>query len=290
MGFGPKTRWRRGACVAVVAVVTAGAVGNRLAHGQQTGVQPDFLYDTQVQYNRGRHVAPIYEGWFRNVDGTIDMWFGYLNLNWEEVLHIPVGPENSVEPWGADRGQPAVFVARRRVGSAVQRRESLVFPVRLPADADQGYEVVWTLTAHGTTDRAVGLLLPIYELSHLAEGNRLPAVRVDSEPRRVTFPDGLTLSAFFSDDGKPENRRDRASVAWHHYRGPGRVTFEPERSPVPGDIETVVDVEVATTVTFSQPGTFVLRVRASDGTTNGGGPGTTQALVTVEVEPGPAGR
>ena len=68
-----------------------------------------------------------------------------------------------------------------------------------------------------------------------------------------------------------------------------RVVFDPDRSPVPGDTETVVDVEVVTTATFSQPGTYVLRARASDGTTNGGGPGTTQALVTVEVEPGQAG-
>ena len=295
MGTRPKTRWRRAASVAIVAIVAAGAAGHQLAHGQQqAGVFPDVLQDTQIQYNRGRHVAPIYEGWFRTVDGTIEMWFGYLNLNWEEVLHVPVGPENRVEPGGPDLGQPAVFVPRRHTGRAFQRRENFVFRVRLPRDAVQEDEVVWTVTAHGTTDRAVGLLLPIYELSDLPDGNRPPTVQVDNGSRRIALPDKLTLSASFSDDGKPETGGGRASVRWVHYRGPGRVMFEPDRSLIPEDTEPGDDVEVETTATFSEPGTFVLRALANDGTTNGGGnpvvPGTTHALVTVEVEPGPAGR
>ncbi len=275
-------RWQWAVCVALV---TVGAQGSDVASGQQIDIP-----DTQIQYNRGRHVAPIYEGWFRNADGTIDMWFGYLNLNWEEVLHIPVGPENRVEPGGPDRGQPGVFVPRRRTGGAFQRRETFVFRVRLPHDWDQSDELVWAVTAHGKTDRAIGLLLPIYELSPPADGNTPPTVQVDHTSRRISFPDTVTLSASVSDDGNPENLRDRASVRWVHYRGPGRVTFEPVRSPIPADTETVADVEVATTATFSEPGTFVLRVVANDGTANRSGnpviPSTTHALVTVEVETG----
>ncbi len=277
-------RWRQAVSVAVVAVAAAG-------HEPALGQQQINIPDTQIQYNRGRHVAPIYEGWFRNTDGTVDMWFGYLNLNWEEVLHVPVGPENWVEPGGPDQGQPAVFVPRRRTGGAFLRRETFVFRVRLPRDWDQEDELVWTVTAHGKTDRAVGLMLPIYELSPPADGNIPPTVRLDSTSRTVTFPGPLTLSASFSDDGQPENLRDQASVTWIHYRGPGLVAFEPDRSPIPADTDAADGATVATTVTFSQPGTFVLRARASDGTTNRAGnpvaPSTTDALVTVLVEPGP---
>ena len=67
-------------CVAAVAGMMA-ATG----HGQEI----DIL-DTQIQYNRGMNVAPLYEGWTKTPDGTIEFWFGYLNRNWEEVLHIPV--------------------------------------------------------------------------------------------------------------------------------------------------------------------------------------------------------
>ena len=162
------------------------------------------------------------------------------------------------------------------------------FRVRLPHDWDQSDELVWAVTAHGKTDRAIGLLLPLYELSPLADGNTPPTLQVDHTSRRISFPDTVTLLASVSDDGKPENLRDRASVRWVHYWGPGRVTFEPVRSPIPADTETVADVEVATTATFSEPGTFVLRVVANDGTANRAGnpviPSTTHALMTVEVE------
>jgi hypothetical protein len=50
----------------------------------------------QVQYARGQNVAPVFEGWERNPDGTFSMVFGYLNRNYEEEVDIPVGPANSV--------------------------------------------------------------------------------------------------------------------------------------------------------------------------------------------------
>ena len=35
--------------------------------------------DAQMRYARGQNVAPAFEGWERNPDGTISMVFGYLN-------------------------------------------------------------------------------------------------------------------------------------------------------------------------------------------------------------------
>ena len=277
--------------VSVLAVLIL--VAARPVASQQRDLPADILNDTQIQYNRGRHVAPIFEGWFRHPDGTIDMWFGYLNLNFEEGLHIPVGPDNRVEPAGPDRGQPAVFVPRRRTGGAFTRRESFVFSVRLPDDWDEGDELVWSVTAHGRTDRAVGLLLPVYELSPAANGNLPPTLQLETTHTRVILPDTLTLSASVSDDGQPANRREQAGVRWVHYRGPGRVTFDPVRSMIPTHTDTVTDVPLETIATFSEPGTFVLRAEANDGTTNRGGtpviPSTTYAEVTVEVEQGAGG-
>ena len=60
-----------------VLAAVAMAVGATVA-GQEIDIP-----DTQIQYNRGMHVAPIYEGWTRNDDGSYEVWFGYLNRNWE---------------------------------------------------------------------------------------------------------------------------------------------------------------------------------------------------------------
>ena len=60
------------------------------------------------------------------------------------------------------------------------------------------------------------------------------------------------------------------------------------RSMIPTATET--DVPIQTIVVFSEPGTFVLRAEANDGTSNLGGvpviPSTTLAEVTVEVTVG----
>ena len=68
----------------------------------------------QMRYARGQNVAPAFEGWERNPDGTINMVFGYLNRNYEEEVDIPIGPNNRVDLGGDDRGQPTHFYPRRQ--------------------------------------------------------------------------------------------------------------------------------------------------------------------------------
>ena len=77
-----------------------------------------------VRHASGQSVAPVYEGFEINPDGSYNMWFGYMNRNYEESLDIPVGPDNAFEP-GGDRGQPTHFLPRRHKD---------VFAVRVPKD------------------------------------------------------------------------------------------------------------------------------------------------------------
>ena len=74
--------------------------------------QPAGSQLVQIRHWSGQGVAPTYEGYDVNADGSVNMWFGYMNRNYEEELDIPVGPDNSFEP-GVDRGQPAHFMVRR---------------------------------------------------------------------------------------------------------------------------------------------------------------------------------
>src|SRR5579864_8568359 len=249
----------------------------------------------QVQYARGQNVAPVFEGWERNPDGTFSMVFGYLNRNYEEELDIPVGPANTVAVGTdarADRGQPTHFYPRR---------QRFLFRVVVPKDWDKEEKVIWTLTSYGRTDQAKGWLQPEWELSedviieNLGGGvpepnNKPPSLTIGDVPPSL-LPDGATLTASATDDGLPKPYRrapsnpDRDSqprrprgvqIKWIHYSGPGKVTFDPEASAV------VYGEPVALTskVTFGAPGKYVLRATANDGQL------FTSRDVTVIVSPG----
>ena len=234
----------------------------------------------QVQYASGQNVAPIFEGWEQNPDGTYSMVFGYLNRNYEEEVDIPLGPDNTILMKGeslGDRGQPTHFYPRR---------QRFLFRVVVPKDWDKKEKVVWRLTSRGRTDEAKGWLQPEWELSQdvLVEnmGGGVPdpanqAPTLTTNPAlTVAFPNDLALTASATDDGLPKPVRrapsnpDRDSqprrprgvqIRWIQYRGTGRVTFDPPASPiVHGE-----PVALASKARFSAPGTYVLRVTANDG-------------------------
>ncbi|MCH7747292.1 MAG: hypothetical protein E2P06_07655 [Acidobacteria bacterium] len=171
----------------------------------------------QIRYDRGQNVAPVFEGWERNPDGTFTMVFGYMNRNYEEMPHAPIGPNNAFKPGPADRGQPTRFYTRR---------QQFVFRVPVPADWGDK-DLVWTLTANGRTDQAFGSLWPSWEIDDgVIRNNRGMGSRgapADNQHPRITLPGGtnltltlpdtLTFTAVVSDDGipGPRPRRDEAA-------------------------------------------------------------------------------
>ena len=253
----------------------------------------------QVQYVRGQDVAPVFEGWERNPDGTFSMVFGYLNRNYEEEVDIPVGPNNTVDlgtgdaggGTSGDRGQPTHFYPRR---------QRFLFRVVVPADWNKEQKVIWTLTSRGHTNQAKGWLQPVWELSedviveNMGGGvpdpnNKAPSLTI-GDVAAVTLPDAAMLTATATDDGLPKPYRktpsnpDRDSqprrprgveIKWIQYRGPGKVTFGPQASAVVyGE-----PVTLASKVSFGAPGTYVLRATANDGQL------FTSRDVTVNVSP-----
>ncbi len=234
----------------------------------------------QVQYARGQNVAPTFEGWEHNADGTFSLVFGYLNRNYEEEVDIPIGPANSIsmgaEMYG-DRGQPTHFYPRR---------QRFLFRVVVPANWDKKQKVVWTLTSNGKTDQAKGWLQPEWELSegvmveNMGGGvpdpdNKPPSVTV-SPAQTIALPNKAAVTASATDDGLPKPYRrspsnpDRDSqprrprgvqIKWIQYRGPGKVTCDPDASQVIyGE-----PVTLTSKMSFSAPGVYVLRAIADDG-------------------------
>jgi hypothetical protein len=65
-------------------------------------------------------VAPFFDGWYENPDGTISLSFGYSNQN-KSTVEIPLGPDNFVTPKEYDGRQPTSFplsIADRDDGGA----------------------------------------------------------------------------------------------------------------------------------------------------------------------------
>ena len=60
----------------------------------------------------GLRVAPFFDGWYANPDGTITFSFGYSNLN-KDTVEIPLGPNNFIVPKEYDGRQPTSFPAGR---------------------------------------------------------------------------------------------------------------------------------------------------------------------------------
>jgi hypothetical protein len=261
----------------------------------------------QERFDTGQNVQPAFDGWVRNTDGTADLYFGYLNRNFVEELNIPVGPDNNIEPGGPDRGQPTFFLPRR---------QRYVFSVRVPKEWDPKREVIWTLTAYGRTSRIYGALSPEDELverdvmtngsfsalppGHVDE-NKPPTIAINTT-QAVTRPATLALSAVMHDDGLPKPRPPRVirstrsstaqtvqeeagdmqrtlpRISWIQFRGPGKATFEPNV------VYAADGKEAVSKVSFSAPGTYVLRGFVRDAQFRALKP----TDVTVTVSPGPS--
>ena len=225
----------------------------------------------------GQSVTAAYEGWFRDSDGQVSLLVGYFNRNTEEVLDIPVGPDNRIEPGGPDYNQPTHFLPRRAWG---------VFAMPLPPDfGDQA--LTWTIVANGQATQVPMSLKPDWEVEPYrepAQGNTPPTVRFApmGDPQQgpplgisaeyeVTVNESLTVTLWASDDGQVDpNRRPLEGapvrIRWSKYRGEGEVVFS---DPRPETDETTG--ETRTTVTVSVPGTYVLRAQANDSSGASGG-------------------
>ena len=223
----------------------------------------------------GQTVTPAFEGWYRNPDGTFSISFGYFNRNADEVVQIPIGPDNFIEPGDANQGQPTEFQPRRNWG---------VFAIKVPAGFGEK-KITWTLKFRGATYAIPGNLHPNWQIDALegeaGYGNTPPVVKFAADGPEARGPGGITagpvtattsqplaLTVWASDDGKGPAAAGRAgaapaapvvTLAYFKHQGPGKVTFTPAtgRAAAAGG-------QANTSVAFSAPGDYILRVRATD--------------------------
>jgi hypothetical protein len=228
----------------------------------------------------GQTVTPVYEGWYRNPDGSLSISFGYYNRNTSEAIEIPVGADNFIAPGDSNQGQPTRFEARRHWG---------VFAVKVPATFGTN-KVTWTLKMRGETFAIPASLHPDWEIDALAgeagSGNTPPVLKLGSSggpsaqgpggavagPLTATLGQPLTLTIWATDDGKSATSvaggrgNVPVALAWFKHQGPGNVVFSAV-APRPA----AGDGMATTTATFDAPGVYLLRVRANDSSVSSAG-------------------
>jgi hypothetical protein len=163
-----------GACAAIALVGWAGL------HAQQVALP------FEPQHVSGQSVTGAFEGWFPNPDGTFSILVGYYNRNQEQVIDIPIGPNNKIEPGGPDRGQPTHFLTGRGWG---------VFTIVVPKDFAPK-RLTWTITANGKTTQIPLDIDELWEVSPFIEatGNTPPYIGFTEKGPFVNGPRGQTSS------------------------------------------------------------------------------------------------
>jgi hypothetical protein len=240
----------------------------------------------EPRHDAGQNVTGVFEGWYKNPDGTFNLLFGYYNRNLKEAVDVPIGPNNRIEPGGPDRGQPTHFVSGRMWGN---------FTVTVPKDFGTN-KLTWTIVANGKATVIPASLKTDWEISPFidATNNAPPFISFGSFDRSGPMAQGprsisgfkeaavsapLELTVWVSDDNvvSPGTRTPKVpvSVTWTMFRGPGSVKFEEARAEVK-KIESPAAPEAwsgkaTTTATFSDPGDYVLQVTANDASGDGGG-------------------
>jgi hypothetical protein len=235
----------------------------------------------------GSSVTGAFEGWFKNPDGTFSLLLGYFNRNRVQEVDVPIGPNNAIEPGGPDRGQPTHFMSGRGWG---------LFTIQVPADFGDN-KITWTIVANNKTTIIPASLKPDWEISPFVEaavGNTPPVLSFDEHGPSVQGPRGLivqrsakvgeplALTAWVSDDAKftssssakPKDAGVPVTLRWIPYRAPGPVAFSTDRPVVhkaerPG-VTAPFSGKAITSVTFSEPGDYILLVTANDYSGDGG--------------------
>ena len=270
------------AIAAVAGIVVAGTLASPAveaqlprASQQRVAAPGGTQFNLELLRASGGPVIPIFEGWYRMPDGSYALSFGYFNVNTEEILEIPLGPDNFIEPANYDGVQPTRFLPVPEG----DRRHWGVFTVTVSSDFRDG-DVVWNLRHDGRTYSVPGRIRsphyqingwvfpgresssPVLRLGSDGPGGQGPA-GVSTGPMSATADEPVRLVAWTHRDGVfPDDRRP-IRIKWFKHRGPGRVTFgEPDAEVPPEQWSAEGGAAVSTDVSFSEPGSYVVRVLA----------------------------
>lgn len=233
-------------------ITLAGTVVALLAVGPAPVQSQDWTnreYPLAPPNAHGNFVAPYFDGYYQNEDGTYTLSFGFMNRNDEDLVEIPLGPDNFIEPAQYDGHQPTSFPVVSYPGFGGPRERG-AFAVVVPENFEG--DVWWTLTTNGYTTKVPGRIRGRFEgligfesayalsTSPQAEGSMRPALRWTengADLTRIEYherPEGFTTRVgrpievrFWAFDRGERELQDVNMSLWKH-QGPvgGVVSFE----------------------------------------------------------------
>jgi hypothetical protein len=292
------------------ALVVASLLGGALVSAQ------GLMLPSSPKKAFGASISPAYDGWYTNPDGTHTFLIGYYNRNWTAEVDVPIGPDNHFEPGDPDRGQPTHFMPNRGFG---------MFTITVPKDTPPSEKLWWVLTVNGVTQRVPFHRSPDYNITPQQASEEGPGGKYNTPPilrfsekgpaiqnpvasfataleRVATVGRPMALDFWMEDDGlfasgsnAPLTRSPRmVELVVNKYRGPGPVAVAKDHEQVTtlkgGKAGEPYAGKASTTVTFSQPGDYLLHVTVNDLSGPGGGATGccwTTSLVKVSVRDEP---
>jgi hypothetical protein len=285
------------------AVVIAGGLASAGVYAQQELVM-EPLKDS------GLNVYPAFEGWYQNPDGTYTLLIGYYNRNKKQLLDVPIGPQNRIEPGGPDQGQPTHFLVGRGWGTTA---------ITVPKDFGDK-KLIWTLTTNGKTVQGIFGLQKGYQIEPFldaAMGNKPPTLMFEPNAKGHTGPppppaqapvvsgaagEAIGLTVFITDDGHEEPTGGGSAAptggavapapapgtpttggaapggGGGGFQRPPRLGVTMSKFRGPGDVKfddhtpaVGKDGKATANATFSLPGEYMIRVEGNDSSGIGGG-------------------
>ena len=172
---------------------------------------------------------PIFEGWYPNGDGaTCSLDFGYKNDN-AVAVSVSIGGNNFFRPSPQNQGQPTKFSSGKAASQLSHHRPD---KLQWKQAVDRGLCRI-TRNVHCRLNPAV----------------KIEPITVNAGPdQTITLPTVAQLQGTYTDIIPG----GRAVVTWGMVSGPGVASF----------LQTSVPV---TSVSFSSPGNYVLRLTVTDG-------------------------
>ncbi len=279
-------------------------------------------YPLAPRVTAGETIHPFFEGFYLNPDGSRTLSFGYFNRNLgDNPTYIPLGEDNFIEPAEFDGLQPEWFPVRRQRGVFV-----VTVPPDWPIDRavtwtfQSGGEM---FSGPSSFHDAYELKFP------MAMGSSPPFLRMEpggeerfgigdplrSEPRTASVGEPIEFTFWARDQLEPNAPREEVAVRvtmWTHW-GPKLATIIAEQPPeeetndsggpqfpnqnfdeppmlnstqIPLDSD---DGAANFTVTFDEPGEYLLRVMVDNHDAVDSGQGDqccwTNGFVEVVVSP-----
>ena len=198
------------------AMVTASLV--LITEAQQIRTPPGGVLAEPV-VNSGGPIYAAFEGWGPLKDGRTALLIGYFNRNRTQVVDIPIGPDNAIEPGGPDYGQPTHFLTGRQHG---------MFAIVVPKDFGTK-KLSWTINANGHKNVVTFWANPQYWIDFYkngANGNEPPRIKFAMDgPEYMGPPREKTVATLTATVGQPLDL-----TAWAADQ-PATITFESGAEP-----------------------------------------------------------